>query len=194
LSRGNRCKKLLVKCWWNWQAGCQFHQHIMSSFFVLTVWIWIFWRKEIDAKASCQMLVKSTNWLSTFNSFDAKSHSSNVSYKHHFQEENKLRTSRKKRTMEEIFSKCFQIVGSEQKCIRLYYYFLSCLRNEGIAFVCLPCAIQFLEHDIQSNLVITNSMGPPLSVRYNREIVITVKIYVVKKPDGTKNVCNFCSL
>ncbi len=29
-------------------------------------------------------------------------------------------------------------------------------------------------------------MGPPLSVRYNREIVITVKIYVVKKPDGTK--------
>jgi len=29
-------------------------------------------------------------------------------------------------------------------------------------------------------------MGPPLSVRYNREIVITVKINVVKKPDGTK--------
>ncbi len=31
-------------------------------------------------------------------------------------------------------------------------------------------------------------MGPPLSVCYNREIIITVKIYVVKKPDGTKNV------
>jgi len=34
--------------------------------------------------------------------------------------------------------------------------------------------------DLQSNSVITNSMGPSVSVSYNREIVITMKIYVVK--------------
>ena len=50
------------------------------------------------------------------------------------------------------------------------------------------------ENKLQSNSVITNSKGPSVSVRYNREIVITVMIYVVKKPDGTKIVCNFCSL
>ena len=33
---------------------------------------------------------------------------------------------------------------------------------------------------IQSNSVITNSMGPSVFVRYNRDIVITVKVYVVK--------------
>ncbi len=29
-------------------------------------------------------------------------------------------------------------------------------------------------------------MGPPKSVRYNREIVITVKVYLVKVPFGTR--------
>ena len=33
---------------------------------------------------------------------------------------------------------------------------------------------------IQPNSVITNSMGPLVFVRYNRDIVITVKVYVVK--------------
>ena len=33
---------------------------------------------------------------------------------------------------------------------------------------------------IQSNSVITNSMGPLVFVGYNRDIVITVKVYVVK--------------
>jgi hypothetical protein len=41
---------------------------------------------------------------------------------------------------------------------------------------------------IQSNSVITNSMGPRKSVRYNCEIVITVKVYVVKVPFGTRKV------
>jgi len=40
---------------------------------------------------------KDAGWSSTFNSRDAKSQSANVRWvKHHFQEENKLRTSRKK--------------------------------------------------------------------------------------------------
>jgi len=39
---------------------------------------------------------------------------------------------------------------------------------------------RYHETDIQSNSVITNSMGPSVSVRYNSEIVITVKIYVIK--------------
>ena len=33
---------------------------------------------------------------------------------------------------------------------------------------------------LQSNSVITNSMGPSIFVRYNRDIVITVKVYAVK--------------
>ena len=33
---------------------------------------------------------------------------------------------------------------------------------------------------IQSNSVITNSMGPSIFVRYNRDIGITVKVYLVK--------------
>ena len=49
---------------------CQFHQHFISSFFiqkcffpsfyVLTVWVLIFWWKEIGAKVDCKMLVKLT--------------------------------------------------------------------------------------------------------------------------------------
>jgi len=41
---------------------------------------------------------------------------------------------------------------------------------------------------IQSNLVVTNSTGQRKYVCYNREIVITVKIYVVKVPFETRNV------
>ena len=37
----------------------------------------------------------------------------------------------------------------------------------------------FWRKDIQSNSVIANSTGPSVFVRYNREFVITVKIYVV---------------
>ena len=33
---------------------------------------------------------------------------------------------------------------------------------------------------LQSNSVITNSTGPSIFVRYNRDFVITVKVYVVK--------------
>ena len=40
--------------------------------------------------------------------------------------------------------------------------------------------------ELQSNSVKTNSMGPQESVRYSREIVITVKIYVVNMSFGTK--------
>jgi hypothetical protein len=45
---------------------------------------------------------------------------------------------------------------------------------------------------LQSNSVITNSTGPSIFVRYNRDIVITVKLHVVKSP--TKNFLKFCSL
>jgi hypothetical protein len=45
--------------------------------------------------------------------------------------------------------------------------------------------------DVQSNSVITNSTGPSIFVRYNRDIVITVKLYVVKSPFGTENFLNF---
>jgi hypothetical protein len=48
--------------------------------------------------------------------------------------------------------------------------------------------------ELQSNSVITNSTGPSIFVRYNRDIVITVKLYVVKSPHGTKNFLKFCSL
>ena len=48
--------------------------------------------------------------------------------------------------------------------------------------------------NIQSNSVITNSTGPSVFVRYNRDFVITVKIYVVEKLLGTKNINKFCSL
>jgi hypothetical protein len=41
---------------------------------------------------------------------------------------------------------------------------------------------------IQSNSVITNSTGPSLFVRYNRDVVVTVKLYVVKSPFGTQNL------
>jgi len=42
---------------------------------------------------------------------------------------------------------------------------------------------------IQSNSVKTNSTGPRTSVRYNRAtVVITVKVYVVKVPFGTRKV------
>ncbi len=41
---------------------------------------------------------------------------------------------------------------------------------------------------LQSNSVITNSMGPLKSVRHNREIVITVKVYVVNVTFGTRKV------
>jgi len=47
----------------------------------------------------------------------------------------------------------------------------------------------FLRRDltyVQSNSVITNSTGPWKYVRYNREIVITVKVYVVKVSFGTR--------
>ena len=44
---------------------------------------------------------------------------------------------------------------------------------------------------IQSNSVITNSMGPSIYVRYNRDIVITVKVYAVKCSFGTKNMDHF---
>jgi len=36
-----------------------------------------------------------------------------------------------------------------------------------------------VKFELQSNLVITNSTGPSVCVRYNRDIVITVKVYVV---------------
>jgi hypothetical protein len=36
-----------------------------------------------------------------------------------------------------------------------------------------------LKKELQSNSVITNSMGPSIFARYNRDIVITVKLYVV---------------
>ncbi len=39
---------------------------------------------------------------------------------------------------------------------------------------------------IQSNSVITNSTGPQKFVRYNHEMVNTVKVYVVKVPFGTR--------
>ncbi len=47
---------------------------------------------------------------------------------------------------------------------------------------------------IQSNSVMTNSMGPRISVRYNREFVITDNIYVMKETFGTENVYIICSL
>ncbi len=49
----------------------------------------------------------------------------------------------------------------------------------------------YFTHYIQSNSVITNSTGPSIFVRYNRDIVITVKLYVVKSPFGTKNFLKF---
>jgi len=42
--------------------------------------------------------------------------------------------------------------------------------------------------NLQSNLVITNSTGPRKYVRNNREIVITVKVYVVNAPFGSRKV------
>jgi len=52
---------------------------------------------------------------------------------------------------------------------------------------------QYLTH-VQSNSVITNSMGSSVFVRYNRDIVLTVKDYVVKEQNWAKNSITFCSL
>ncbi len=51
-----------------------------------------------------------------------------------------------------------------------------------------------MQKEIQSNSVITNITGPSTYVRYNREFVITVNIYVVKWSLGAKNGNIFCSL
>ncbi len=56
------------------------------------------------------------------------------------------------------------------------------------------CGTHIQVKEIQSNSVITNSTGPSIFVRYNRDIVINVKLYVVKSPIGTKNILKFCSL
>jgi hypothetical protein len=49
----------------------------------------------------------------------------------------------------------------------------------NVTLACTPSTIQ-------SNSVITNSTEPSIFVRYSRDIVISMKLYVVKEPFGTK--------
>jgi hypothetical protein len=48
-----------------------------------------------------------------------------------------------------------------------------------------------IKSDTQSNSDISNSMGLSVFICYNRDIVVTVKVYVVKCPNGTENDIKF---